>query len=244
MDLLSKVGYNSFYMDMVNKRNRVNLETVVLQSAFFVTNVSLVDKLEVANKVKKGLDILDGEPTILPVPNDAPLEIPRIILTSRNKAFSCHISSERIDLVINKSKIIESSIDLEKEILEKSDILSKLIHKSLNWSVHRVALIGQSRYKPEAGVLSFMKDLLSEQFAVDSAELEIHKLKHIKVGNFKSNQWIRLLSQNSGTPNEFISILYDINTLKTEKYSFVEGGSRTFFSPALTVIKDTLKEIL
>lgn len=231
-------------MDMKNKKNKLNMETTALQSAFFVTNVNLSDKLDVANKVKKGLDILDGDPTVLPVPNDALLEIPRIILTSKNKVFSCNISPERIDFIINKSKATELNINLEEEILEKSEILSKLILKSLNWSIHRLAFISQFKYKPEVGALSFMKNLLSEQFVADSAELEIHRLKHIKVGNFKSNQWIRFLSQNSGTPNEFIHILSDINTLKTEKYSFAEDTSRVFFNSASTIIKDTLKEIL
>lgn len=227
-----------------NRTDKSSQETILWQSAFFVSNIDLSDKLDVANKVKKELDILDGDPTVLPVPNDAPLEIPRIILTSKNKAFSCNISPERIDFVINQLKVTELNIDLEEEILKKSDILSKLIHKSLNWSVHRVALISQFKYKPEAGALSFMKNLLSEQFGADSAELEIHRLKHIKVGTFKSNQWVRFLSQNSGTPNEFIHILSDINTLKTEKYSFTEESSKLFFNSALTITKDTLKEIL
>jgi hypothetical protein len=243
MDLLSNVEYNSFHMDMKNNK-KISLETVALQSAFFVTNVNLSDKLDVANKVKKGLGILDGDPTILPVPNDAPLEIPRIILTSKNKAFSCNISPERIDFVINKSKVPESNIDLEEEILKTSEILSKLIHKSLNWSVYRLALISQFKHRPEIGALNFMKNLLSKQLGADSAELEIHRLKHIKVENFKSNQWIRFLSQNSGTPDEFIRILSDINTLKTEKYSFTEASSKLFFNSALTLTRDTLKEIL
>lgn len=230
-------------MDMKNNK-KLSLETIALQSAFFVTNVNLSDKLDVANKVKKGLGMLDGDPTVLPVPNDAPLEIPRIILTSKNKAFSCNISPERIDFVINKSKISELNINLEEEALKTSEILSKLIHKSLNWNVHRLALISQFKHKPEVGALNFMKNLLSEQLGVDSAELEIHRLKHIKVGNFKSNQWIRFLSQNSGTPNEFIRILSDINTLKTEKYSFTEDSSKLFFNSALTITEDTLKEIL
>lgn len=227
-----------------NKTDKSSPETILWQSAFFVSNVDLSDKLDVANKIKEELDILDGDPTVLPVPNDALLEIPRIILASKNKAFSCNISPERIDFVINQSKVTELNVDLEKNILKKSEILSKLIHKSLRWSVHRLALISQFKYKPEAGVLSFMKNLFSEQFGYDSSELQIHRLKHIKVGTFKSNQWIRFLSQDSGTPNESIHILSDINTLKTEKYSFTEESSKLFFNSALTITKDTLKEIL
>lgn len=227
-----------------NIKDKVKYEAMLWQSAFFVNNTDLSDKLDVANKVKKELDILDGDPTILPVPNDAQLKIPRIILTSKSKAFSCNISPERVDFIVNQSKATELNIDLEKEILKKSDILSKLIHKSLRWSVYRLALISQFKYKPKIGVLSFMKNLLSEQFVADSTELEIHRLKHIKVGNFKSNQWIRFFSQNSGTPNEFMLILSDVNTLKTEKYSFTQENSKLFFDSALTITKVTLKEIL
>lgn len=224
------------------------MDIVVLQSAFFVTNVNLSDKLDVANKIKRGLtNILDGDPTVLPVPNDAPLEIPRIILTSKNKTFTCNIAPERIDFVINnKSKVTETqlSINLEEEILKNSEILADLIVKSLRWRVHRLALISRFRYKPEGGVLSFMKNLLSEEFGANSAELEIHKLRHLKVDNFKSNHWVRFLSQNSRTANEFMLILSDINTLKTEKYSFNGQSSKLFFSSALKITKETLEEIL
>lgn len=234
-------------MDMKNKKNKLSMEIVALQSAFFVTNVNLSDKLDVANKIKRGLtNILDGDPTVLPVPNDAPLEIPRIILTSKNKTFTCNIAPERIDFVINKSKVTETqlSVNLEEEILKNSETLADLIVKSLRWRVHRLALISRFRYKPEAGVLSFMKNLLSEEFGDNSAELEIHKLRHLKVDNFKSNHWVRFLSQNSGTVNEFVLILSDINTLKTEKYSFNEQSSNLFFSSALKTTKETLEEIL
>lgn len=229
-----------------NRTDKESYEAILWQSAFFVSNIDLSDKLEVANKVKKALDILDGDPTVLPIPNDAPLEIPRIILTSKSKVFSCNISPERIDFVINKSKAIEtqSNFNLEEEIIKKSVILASLIFKSLKWSVHRLAFISKFKYKPEAGVLNFMESLLSEDFGANSAELQINRLRRLKVDNFKSNHWIRFLSQNSGTPNEFILILSDINTLKMEKYSFNEDSSKSFFSTAIKITKDTLEEIL
>ncbi|MCK4781491.1 hypothetical protein KAS79_01005 [Candidatus Parcubacteria bacterium] len=76
----------------------VNFKVQKIQFALFPKNFNPIDKVKIANdlKVKTGV-LFDGEPTILPLPIDAPLEIPRIMLQSKDGIFRCDVAIPRID---------------------------------------------------------------------------------------------------------------------------------------------------
>jgi len=59
-------------------------------------NIGLSDRIGVAQSLNKGAKkLFSGEQTILPIPDDAPPEIPRIILGDREKVFRCQVSPTR-----------------------------------------------------------------------------------------------------------------------------------------------------
>lgn len=230
-----------------NSKNQ-NLDIDILNAAFFVSNVNLSDKLDIASKISLGLkDVLDGDPTILPIPDDAPFELPRIILNSKNKLFSCSISPERIDFVINKSKMIATSeevLDIEAEFLKNTKPLTTLIIKSLGWSVYRLALISQLKVKLTGGVVPFLQKMLTDNLGKDAKELQLHSLKMMKINDFEANHWLRLISQNAGTEEELLLIASDINTLQTEKYQVIEEDAEIFFEAALDATKQSVLKTL
>ncbi len=75
-----------------------------LQAVLFIKSLDLSNPLSLAVFLKedKGLPF-DGPETVLPVPADAPLEIPRIILKSSDGVFNCNVSANRIDLFFNET---------------------------------------------------------------------------------------------------------------------------------------------
>lgn len=82
----------------------LNFKIKKIQFALFPKNFNPLDKSRIAQDIKVRTDnIFDGEDMILPLPMDAPLEIPRIILKSKNGYFSCNISLNRIDFFRNIS---------------------------------------------------------------------------------------------------------------------------------------------
>lgn len=233
---------------MGTDKNSKNQNIDILNAAFFVSNVNLSDKLDIASKINSGLkDVLDGDPTILPIPDDAPFELPRIILNSKNKLFSCSISPQRIDFVINKSKMIATSegvLDIEAEFLKNIKPLTTLIIKSLGWSVYRLALISQLKVKPTGGVLPFLQKMLTDNLGKDAKELQLHSLKMMKINDFEANHWLRLISQNAGTEEELLLIASDINTLQTQKYQVAEEDAEIFFEAALDATKQSVLKTL
>ena len=76
----------------------VNFKVQKIQLTLFPKNFNLVDKIKVANDLKVKMEgLFNGKSTILPLPIDAPLEIPRIILQSKDNFFGCNIAIPRID---------------------------------------------------------------------------------------------------------------------------------------------------
>lgn len=236
-------------MNVKNKDTKnVLLEVDILNSAFFVGNVDLSNKLDIASKVNNYLkNLFDGDPTILPIPNDAPFELPRIILNSKNKLFSCNISPQRVDFIVNKSRMAAASdkaIDIEVEFMKHTISIAQIILEKLGWSINRVALISQFKSKPEGGVIPFLQKMLTDDFNKAAKELQLHSLKLVEINDFKVNHWLRLISQNGGTDKEFLLISSDLNTLQTEKHDIDEDNAKIFFEAALDVTKSTISKIL
>lgn len=216
----------------------------ILQSTFFVSNTDISDKLSVANKIRGGLsDILNGDPTILPIPDDAPPIFPRIILNSVDKTFSCNVSAERVDLVnkISKGSMSEAieGNEVENKFLRATNDLAKLIIESLEWRVYRLSLISQFEIVPEVGAIDFLRQMVDPNFGKDAKELQLHKLRNLEVTNLKSNHWLRLITQSTDSGEEKLMISSDLNTLQTEKYPITVENSRLFFEEALKISKES-----
>lgn len=236
-------------MNVKNKNTKnIPLEVDILNSAFFIGNVDLSNKLDIASKVNSYLkNLFDGDPTILPIPNDAPFELPRIMLNSKNKLFSCNISPQRVDFIVNKSKAIASGnkeVNAEDAFIKYTNMITQMILEELKWSINRLALISQCKSRPAGGVIPFLQKMLTDDFSKSAKELQLHSLKTIEINDFKVNYWLRLISQNSGTEKEFLLIASDLNTSQTEKYDVNKDSSKVFFKAVLEVTKDTLLKIL
>jgi hypothetical protein len=68
-------------------------------------NISLSDRIGVAQSLNKATEgLFDGEPTVLPIPGDAPSEIPRIMLGDKDNVCRCHISPRRIEFSLESKK--------------------------------------------------------------------------------------------------------------------------------------------
>lgn len=214
-----------------------------VQIAYFLGSIDLSDRLKVAEIVRKEMaDVLDGQPTILPIPDDAPLEIPRIILTSKTGNFICNIAANRFDF-INKFSESEEGTNvskIEKELPVNIKKLNNLLFTSLSATSYRLGLIINYTFNPAEGGLSFLKSSLLEDDKDVSIELQLHKLTQGQIKTLKVNNWIRLIA-TEGKP---LSVISDINTSQVEKYEINDDLALAFHEEALVVSLKTLKEIL
>ncbi|MEH7249172.1 hypothetical protein V7114_20645 [Neobacillus niacini] len=111
---------------------------------FFETVENRPDKL--MGKIDDALEgIFNNMPTILPIPADAPPEIPRVIMQSSNGLYQCNIANSRIDFTANFTNSGNSaSIQLES-FIEKVRTFAALIFGLKK--IVRFGFVGQYFFK-------------------------------------------------------------------------------------------------
>lgn len=218
-----------------------------LQLAFFLENISLTDKLDIAKIfIEASGESLSGEPTILPIPNDAPFAIPRIILSSPDKTFVCNISPVRVDFIINLTNP-QVSEELKKKI--EDDLLSyvksfnKIILTHLKWKINRLAYIKNVELDIKGGVIQNISSKLTKDIGENATELQIHKMQTVKINKVTCNHWVRIISENPGEENEKIVILSDINTRQNEFKDPKQDDSTQFFIEAVKYTDEVIANI-
>lgn len=228
-----------------DKKNDILIENNIssLQAGFFLINPNLSNKLEIAQKINESFkNLFDDDPTIIPIPEDAPKEIPRIILSSKNKIYSCNISLERIDFFtkdIGKNGMDEIS----KSFIENANTLARLL-TNFKWDVYRIALISQFQKMPNIGISNFIKSLSNEEFINGFFEAQIHKLTKMKLDSLNVNKWLRIISQRPKEGGELLIIKSDINTEVVEiKENIDELIINKFFKLALNETEKTIIDL-
>lgn len=219
------------------------------QIAYFLGSIDLSDKLKVAEIIKKELsDILDGTPTILPIPDDAPLEIPRVIFPSKNNEFVCNVAVNRFDF-IQKLPDEKNGIELkifEMELSKRVTKLNKLLFEGLKATGNRLGLIVNYNAIPKEGGLNFLKKVYLGNLKDVSTELQLHKLTQGILGDMKINNWIRLVASNQqlAAGENRLVIISDINTSQSEKYVLTKESARSFFIDAIKISVKSVEEML
>lgn len=218
-----------------------------IQAAFFLSNIDLSDKLNVANIVKNNLHpFLNGAPTILPIPEDAPAEIPRIVLTSVDSNLICNISPIKIDL-IQKNVSIKESID--KSILiffTNIDKLAQTITTKFSANSYRLGLAITYIVDPSIKGLDLLKTKYLSNPKDISEEIQINKRLKGVIGEFEINNWLRLIAKNGSKEKDKpqLLIISDINTLQTKKYSINTNNAPKFFDSAFQLSKKNVIDSL
>src|SRR3989344_5126864 len=157
-----------------------------VQIALFLATVDLTDRLLVASKINKKLDnFFNGQPVLLPIPNDAPPEIPRIILKTRDEEFSLQISASRVDLFFRNAtnkdiKYQEVFVKLKTML----NVFSECIIGDFTASVNRLGIIVNAL--PSGLTVKNIQDFFNnDNISVnDKEEIQISLLNKEKIGDF------------------------------------------------------------
>ena len=221
----------------------VPLNVKVVQVAFFLGSIDLADRLKVAEIVRKSLgDILDGTPTILPVPDDAPLEIPRIILPSKDGKIICNISANRFDFIYQIQEQSEGiGLSEAEKLLEGiTPKLNEILFTGLKATSYRLGLIINYSYSSKEGGLVLMKtNILGDENDVAN-ELQLHKMLKGEINAIKVNNWTRLIA----IEEQPLVIVSDVNTSQSERYEINPKSSISFFEKAFEVSQKTVQAML
>jgi len=206
----------------------MNLQVTNIQVALFSPGIDLSDKLALAQKVKQGTGTLfDGESIVLPIPNDAPAEIPRIVLRNKNNQISLNLSLNKIDFFI-KPKSNNSLTNSSDEANKIYKSFLETLYKDSSLVIHRVGHVFNLQAPVDNSV-----DFISMHYFGDFKngeswqDINFGLLKRDVIDEKLSNIWFRInpgKKQDGDLDMKKIAIMFDINTLPKEIHKYDAGS--------------------
>lgn len=219
-----------------------------IQLALFSPGIIILDKLKVASAINDNLlGLFDGDSIILPIPEDAPPEFPRIQMNSKDGRYSLVLAKGRLDFIF-RNKEDESEVSLPVPgIFEKFLTIFQYFKENIHAQITRYAIVTNWIIELEkVAVAEFLlsKYIRSETPITKPYELELHYLNKESIAEFKVNNWTRIKSMrkiSEPEQNWFINFNLDINTLSELAYEMNKESLRRFLEESWNFMKETLK---
>lgn len=225
---------------------KIDFFVKTIHSSLFVANLNLSNKISVAKKLTDStLTLFDGEPLILPIPNDAPPEIPRIILKNREETISCNLSLNRIDFVWNEKADPSRKIEeVSEDYLDGLFNATKVLKNGFNPTINRLGFIATFFVYLEESATAFLsRTFIKNGYLSDSKQIQLGALRLITVDAVDANRWIRLspLTHKETGKDTAISIIVDINTPLEILYDFKLEDIKRFYKQVVLVTQKSLE---
>lgn len=216
-----------------------------LQTAFFMKIIDISDRTRIAQKIK-AIDpqFVSTEPILLPVDNDAPAEIPALVIEDPSTGFSLQLGRARFDTAFTpeKSKSLVNIADASKLIQSHSLTAWEILSKGFSAKSNRLGYIA-TFVSPISDPITFIlerfikKGVLSEK----TSSIQFNYLNKFKKGNLQLNQWVKI----SGTmPPDVVSpiliVEFDINTVPDLTLEIRPALVRKFFTIANEMIEASI----
>lgn len=214
-------------------------------------DINLSDRIGVAQSLNKATkNLFSGEQTILPMPDDAPPEIPRIILGSKDKKFNCHVSPRRLEFSLGQKKGENKRLEeLQDDFLSQLANIARVVKTELGVKVERLGIVVNSAMFPEESPVDFlMEKFLRSGMIMDPHELNLNFLHKFALGDFKVNRWQKLSCvspKDKGTLEEaqVLRVETDVNTVPEIKYDFSAEAIPAFCSQVFTFMESNLESL-
>ena len=194
--------------------------------------------------------LFDGEPTILPpIPEGAPLEIPRIILESTSHEWRCDFSRGRVNVYWRRPKSTGAGLALGDFFGKAVEILLQYAAQLSPRIARLAALATRFSVQEKPGLFlarHFCKDRWDKAPLNRPENFELHAHKKFTLsGDLTVNSWARSKTGKlSGDGDEKLIVLFeqDLNTLaeETSERDFCEAEIKRFFGAVATELDGIL----
>ncbi|MBM4307351.1 MAG: hypothetical protein FJ115_06285 [Deltaproteobacteria bacterium] len=214
-----------------------------IQGVLFIENFAFRNKLGIASKINETVNnLFDGDPTILDLPPEAPLEIPRIQLKDSKPAYSLNFCANRIDFFYNDPGKPEKKLsDLRDEYINYFSKIVTLVKYEYHLSTPRLAIILKAVSDIQTGANSFLQEnfLGRIPFFGETHTLEIHALEKRQIREFDINRWFRIKTARTPTGrDDILFVEIDINTQPEKPRDFGKEEISDFCINSLEFAKE------
>ena len=208
----------------------------------------LTNKIAAANSMnEKVKHVFDGEPILFPIPTDAPPEIPRIILTSRDQKYRCNFALDRLNLLYTEQgKPNKELNDLREQYLALLRRIAEVVKGEWKADVFRLGFVVRSLAFPSDPVGLIKNTFIREGALKTPRQLEVHVLDRMTWDKLEINRWYRLSSAEiAGATGESkaLSVLFDFNTIPEKRYDFGADSIIAFYDRASAYVSESLKTL-
>jgi hypothetical protein len=215
-----------------------------IQATLFIENFAFRNKVGIVSKINEAVDnLFDGDPTMLPLPIDAPPEIPRIQLKDSKPMYSLNFSPTRIDFFYNEPGIPEKNLDsLKDDYLKYFFNIVKLVKDEYRLSIPRIATVVKATSEIETGsnLLIYENFLGSKPFFKNTYSLEIHSLEKTIMNGYDINRWFRIKTARAPAGKDNILFVeIDINTLQDKPRDFGLEEIKDFYNKSIVYAKNS-----
>lgn len=221
-----------------------------LQTALFVKNFDFSQKLKIAQDINNKVgNFFNGNPMILPLPDDYPPDAPRIILKDSDSLFSCNVSLSRVDLFYKSKGTPEKQFkDIEKDYFRILWLLVDFLNKDSNAIIHRVGFVPTFFAALDQSANAFLRTtFIKGPYFEDPFELGINVLHKVHLSAWDVNRWFRIYGlHNVDNPEDDrgLEILIDINTLEEKVHNLNLDSVQKFIEESLLSIREVLEKHL
>lgn len=226
---------------------KLEFKVLNIQTALFIKSLDIrgVNKTKIPTEINETTDSLfDGETAILPLPPDAPPEIPRIILKSEDEIYTCNIAQNRVDFFFNeKEAVLKSLEDIIDVYLDHEKKINSYFKEQQNISINRIGFIVKLVAGLDKNANKYLRDaFIRNGLLEDPYELSFRYLKRDKIDKLDVNVLINLsvLKLKDDFENDRNLLLQiDINTIpeRVEEYNLSIDDKNKFIEEALKRIK-------
>lgn len=196
-----------------------DFNTFSFQFSIFTPTLLFSANKILANLASKFSNIFDGTPVALPLPQEAPKEIPRLILSSSEGKLKLEIAASRVNLFRFRKE--DDTVILENDFLKTCiDVFNEYINFT-SAKVGRLAIVAVRFLEDTNPGLTLAKHFCQERWLIEPfnrpENFELHSHKKYELDTFRVNSWVRCKSGFLKQRNvPIILVEQDINTLSEE----------------------------
>lgn len=191
----------------------------------------------------------DGELISMPMPQNAPPEIPRIVLNSQDGTWKLEVSLERTNIIFFKPLNLFVDVPDINAFGKFVQDLFKAYKIKTQIKVQRLAFVTE-RYceikdnTPSQFIASrYCKEEYLQNIFHNPDAFELHTLKKYQYEGFHINSWVRLKSSNlaDDVKTPILLLINDINTFSEPIVNYSESDIERFFNLIPKHLEDVIK---
>lgn len=190
-------------------------------------------------------NLYNGQPTILPIPQDAPGEIPRIILKNANESYACNISQDRIEFTFKRKASQVTLQDVSDTFLNYLISHVDVINNVLKVPISRIGIIVTLVFPLKESSNKFVSEkFLKEHLFENSHDVQLGILKREQLAGFETNCWFRMntmRNKKDQLDDRALLIVYDINTPPENLFDLTRDQVSILYNSSIKYLTDSLK---